>query len=81
MLRDIILTLRYVRARYWSVAVPMYMLVCVAFVLLLYWAVNLRNTEPLDSMFTITGLRLSCTHALLCEIHAFRSESAAVANA
>jgi hypothetical protein len=32
----------------------MYMLVCVAFALVVYFAVNLRNTEPLDSMFTIT---------------------------
>lgn len=43
----------YFPNRYWSYALPIYLVVVLAFVVIIYFAINLRDTEPLDSFYTL----------------------------
>lgn len=47
--------------RYWSLALPIWLFVLVIYLYVAFFAINLYNTEPLDSFLTITGKSMSIT--------------------
>ncbi|KAF9349691.1 hypothetical protein BGX34_001646 [Mortierella sp. NVP85] len=51
----------YYPSKYWSLALPIWLFVLVIYLYIAFFAINLYNTEPLDSFLTITGKSMSIT--------------------
>lgn len=58
------LGITYYPSRYWAYAAPIYLFLAWCFSIAVYFAVNLINTEPLDSYYTITGRLSSLDYSL-----------------
>ncbi|EGC28570.1 hypothetical protein DICPUDRAFT_12291, partial [Dictyostelium purpureum] len=46
------LGVHYYPSKYWAVAIPVYLIVCIMFGLVVYFCINLIITEPLESFNT-----------------------------
>eukprot|EP00029_Vermamoeba_vermiformis_P014108 TRINITY_DN9195_c0_g1_i1.p1 TRINITY_DN9195_c0_g1~~TRINITY_DN9195_c0_g1_i1.p1 ORF type:complete len:175 (+),score=6.01 TRINITY_DN9195_c0_g1_i1:81-527(+) len=47
------LGITYYPDRYWAIAIPVWIMVLGAFAVIFYFGINLTNTEPLNSIFTV----------------------------
>eukprot|EP00455_Lapot_gusevi_P001452 TRINITY_DN10582_c0_g1_i6.p1 TRINITY_DN10582_c0_g1~~TRINITY_DN10582_c0_g1_i6.p1 ORF type:complete len:170 (-),score=9.69 TRINITY_DN10582_c0_g1_i6:197-706(-) len=47
------LGIHYYPAKYWAIALPCYVCVCLLFLIMLYIAYNMFSTHPLDSPYTL----------------------------
>jgi len=64
------LSITYYPDRYWAVALPMYGMCLFGYIVVIYNAWNLCNTNPFRSYYTIRGARPNAFHPL-CPTIAF----------